>query len=943
MKFGKRLQREAERRPELAHAYLNYKALKAALKADVAAQDLRGSRFEAALRAELRKVAGFYSEKEEELGAAMARLSLASSLQEVSSLRAELQVLRKYVALNYVATIKAAKKRNKMLGAAARAAGGVPPPPLRALAVLQAQRFYTSPRLAQLTTQAEVLAQELAPSRQPASEVLSEQYQCPICWDTLRSPVVLTCSHRLCWGCALAYFAANKRGPAAPEAADAKKQGQVVQEQAAAAASGTTVVEAAQQAQQEQQEQAEDAQSVCTTFDCPVCRKAQLLDLERLHVDPHLDAFLQRLERQQQRSGGGVLLPGAAAASSGDGAAAASTQPIPIAAASGAAAAAAAAATAADGVEAMVLDPQPTSAARLAEASDSLAQAAAAEQQQQRREPAAAGSGAEVILEVPAAELGEPALLPPQRPEHRGRLVVCLDLDGTLVSTFSPKRAPLLPPGMVSYIVGRNSKLNPGGVFVVERPGLGEFLQRIAPFSEVVLFTAGLQDYALPICDAIEARYPGAFHHRLYRTATVADPAYPCVKDMARLGRDLNRCVLVDDTPLAFFRQPDHGIPVLQFRGDADDRMLPEAVAPLLEQLHGSADVSAPLARRFDMQKWFAAQGLAPPVRALALPRTASVPQIKALAPPAPAPRAPAVSRLAADASATELLRQSATAGTLLVTDFDHTLTAWDAGERLCEELAPELTSLLSSLEMPACFIPATNAVLAEMHRRGVSRDRLVGCLREMGREVPLHSVQMLQYAARRGVPTVILSDCNSVFISAILAGARANTSVRHVITNSASFHRVPMAEGAAEGADAAATPPARGAGGWGGFFRPSSAAAASKPPLAPTQRCVVEPRHGGAPHGCPLCPSNLCKGRELAALRAAAPGQRVIYAGDGANDLCPSLSLGPDDVVLARAGFSLERLLGERAAGPEEGRPRAAVHAWHTHEELFALFRKHV
>ena len=117
--------------------------------------------------------------------------------------------------------------------------------------------------------------------------------------------------------------------------------------------------------------------------------------------------------------------------------------------------------------------------------------------------------------------------------------------------------------------------------------------------------------------------------------------------------------------------------PCLQFRGDADDRMLPEAVAPLLEQLHGSADVSAPLARRFDMQKWFAAQGLAPPVRALALPRTASVPQIKALAPPAPAPRAPAVSRLAADASATELLRQSATAGTLLVTDFDHTLTAW--------------------------------------------------------------------------------------------------------------------------------------------------------------------------------------------------------------------------------------------------------------------------
>jgi hypothetical protein len=46
----------------------------------------------------------------------------------------------------------------------------------------------------------------------------------------------------------------------------------------------------------------------------------------------------------------------------------------------------------------------------------------------------------------------------------------------------------------------------------------------------VVLFTAGLEDYAAPICDAIEARYPGAFHHRLYRPATVAEDVYPCIK-----------------------------------------------------------------------------------------------------------------------------------------------------------------------------------------------------------------------------------------------------------------------------------------------------------------------------------------------------------------------------------------------------------------------------
>lgn len=58
---------------------------------------------------------------------------------------------------------------------------------------------------------------------------------------------------------------------------------------------------------------------------------------------------------------------------------------------------------------------------------------------------------------------------------------------------------------------------------------------------------------------------------------------YQCVKDMGRVNRDLRRCVLVDDTPLAFLHQPDNGIPVLGFRGDPDDRLLMEAVLPLLQ------------------------------------------------------------------------------------------------------------------------------------------------------------------------------------------------------------------------------------------------------------------------------------------------------------------------------------------------------------------------
>ena len=64
------------------------------------------------------------------------------------------------------------------------------------------------------------------------------------------------------------------------------------------------------------------------------------------------------------------------------------------------------------------------------------------------------------------------------------------------------------------------------------------------------------------------------------------------VQDLSRLGRDLRRCVLVDDTPLAFLAQPDNGIPIFNFRGDVDDRVLVEV---RLDPCAGAVRPSAPL------------------------------------------------------------------------------------------------------------------------------------------------------------------------------------------------------------------------------------------------------------------------------------------------------------------------------------------------------------
>lgn len=246
-------------------------------------------------------------------------------------------------------------------------------------------------------------------------------------------------------------------------------------------------------------------------------------------------------------------------------------------------------------------------------------------------------------------------------------------------------------------------------------------------------------------------------------------------------------------------------------------------------------------------------------------------------------------------------------------------------------------------------------------------------------------------------MPVAVLSDCNSLFITHILTGARVNACVRHLITNPASFHRVlapPSADAAtdvsaaagdsaamaqqAAGQSPAAVKPASTsfAANWFGFRSTSNststAASAtrtasrtpSKPPMATNHRLVIEPRHDTAAcgtHGCTLCPTNLCKGCELAALRAATPARRVVYCGDGANDLCPALALGPGDVVLCRSGHRLEALIAERAAAAEAEAAtdaaspgdvsasgggvravQATVVAWRSHEELYRLVQQY-
>lgn len=55
-------------------------------------------------------------------------------------------------------------------------------------------------------------------------------------------------------------------------------------------------------------------------------------------------------------------------------------------------------------------------------------------------------------------------LVPPQAPQWAGKLSIVLDLDGTLIASFPPRRAPTLPPHVRTHLVGKGSALNPQGM-----------------------------------------------------------------------------------------------------------------------------------------------------------------------------------------------------------------------------------------------------------------------------------------------------------------------------------------------------------------------------------------------------------------------------------------------------------------------------------------------
>ncbi|XP_059906695.1 carboxy-terminal domain RNA polymerase II polypeptide A small phosphatase 1-like isoform X1 [Gadus macrocephalus] len=190
-------------------------------------------------------------------------------------------------------------------------------------------------------------------------------------------------------------------------------------------------------------------------------------------------------------------------------------------------------------------------------------------------QPLPVNNNAPLLVEENGAKVQVKPLLPSIKSKDSGKICVVLDLDETLVhSSFKPvNNADFIIPVEIDGTVHQ--------VYVLKRPHVDEFLKRMGELFECVLFTASLAKYADPVSDLLDKW--GAFRSRLFRESCVFHRGN-YVKDLSRLGRDLDKVIIVDNSPASYVFHPDNAVPVASWFEDMSDTELLDLI-PFFEHL----------------------------------------------------------------------------------------------------------------------------------------------------------------------------------------------------------------------------------------------------------------------------------------------------------------------------------------------------------------------
>ena len=134
-----------------------------------------------------------------------------------------------------------------------------------------------------------------------------------------------------------------------------------------------------------------------------------------------------------------------------------------------------------------------------------------------------------------------------------------------------------------------NTYFNNRGVVQI-RPGLIEFLQNIKNFYEIIIFSSGNQKYSDAIIDSIDENNK-YIDYRLYQEhcSIISDDF---VKDLSKIGRPIEKMVIVDNVPQNYRLHKENGINIKSFYGDnSNDRILFYLSKILINLAHHEGDI----------------------------------------------------------------------------------------------------------------------------------------------------------------------------------------------------------------------------------------------------------------------------------------------------------------------------------------------------------------
>ncbi|PIA64362.1 hypothetical protein AQUCO_00100086v1 [Aquilegia coerulea] len=221
-------------------------------------------------------------------------------------------------------------------------------------------------------------------------------------------------------------------------------------------------------------------------------------------------------------------------------------------------------------------------------------------------------------------------------------------------------------------------------------------------------------------------------------------------------------------------------------------------------------------------------------------------------------------------------------AGIVVVFDFDKTIVDCDSDNWVVDELGA--TELFNELLPTMSWNTLMDTMLKELHSQG----RTIEDMAETLKSAPIHpkAISAIKSAYALGCDLRIVSDANVFFIETILKHHGLIDCFSEINTN------------------------------------PSVVDDEGRLRILPYHDFKTCP-----PHGCDLCPSNLCKGLVIERIKASvfADGRKCfIYVGDGKNDFCPSTKLREEDYVMPRKNYPVWDLICSNPL-----LVKAEVHEW--------------